>query len=81
MSDPLHARTPVIIVFHIGSSTLRSQAEMLDPVWATRGYLQPFRFTALAGQQEQQLKQELESPLRSARRRRSLSLQWELEAP
>ena len=35
------------VLFHVGATTVRSHAEMLFPMWATKGCLQPFRFKDL----------------------------------
>ena len=35
------------LTVHLGPRTVRGKAAMLFPVWATQGYLQPFRFTDL----------------------------------
>ncbi len=74
--DPLAEQVEVAL--HVGSITVRSRAEMLDPMWATRGYLQPFRFTEMPSKQQAQLKQDLESLLRKGRGRRNVGLQWNL---
>lgn len=42
--QPLDEGIIVEILFHVGSTTVRSKAEMLFPMWATKGCLQPFRF-------------------------------------
>lgn len=81
VSDPLSDREPVEVALHIGSTTLRTKAEMLDPMWATNGYLQPFRFSGLPSKQQAQLKQDLESLLKKGRGRRAIGLQWNLAAP
>lgn len=78
MADPLGESARVEVALHVGSTTLRSQAEMLGPMWATRGCLQPFRFTGLAAKQQAQLKNDLESLLKRGRGRRALGLQWNL---
>ncbi len=78
LADPLADRTRVEVAVHVGSSTIRSQAEMLDAMWATRGCLQPFRFTDISGQQQEQLKQNLEGLLKKGRGRRTVGLQWNL---
>jgi len=47
LESPLDEKVSVDLIFHIGSATLRSKAEMLFPMWATKGWLQPFRFKDL----------------------------------
>jgi hypothetical protein len=44
LAQPLGESSRVEVIFHIGSSTVRNRAQMLGPMWATRGCLQPFRF-------------------------------------
>ncbi len=78
MADPLTQSQKVQVALHVGSTTLRSEAEMLGPMWATHGYLQPFRFTGLATQKQAELKQNLESLLKMGRGRRAIGLQWTL---
>jgi hypothetical protein len=36
------------LIFQLGETTIREKAEMMFPMWATQGWLQPFRFTNLA---------------------------------
>jgi hypothetical protein len=47
LERPLDEGIEVEVLFHVGSTTVRTQAEMLFPMWATKGCLQPFRFTDL----------------------------------
>jgi hypothetical protein len=47
LERPLDEGIRVMIVFHIGSTSFRSRAQMLFPMWATQGCLQPFRFLEL----------------------------------
>lgn len=47
VTKPLDEGIAVKLIFHVGSTTVRSNAQMLFPMWATRGCLQPFRFTDL----------------------------------
>ena len=37
----------VEFIFHLGETTIREKAQMLFPMWATQGWLQPFRFIDL----------------------------------
>ena len=78
LAEPLTASEKVQVALHVGSTTLRSEAEMLGPMWATHGYFQPFRFTGLAGKKKVELKQNLESLLKTGRGRRVIGLQWTL---
>ncbi|HEY1676474.1 MAG TPA: hypothetical protein VGG04_02100 [Candidatus Sulfotelmatobacter sp.] len=47
LENPLDEKLKVEMVFHISESTIRGQAEMLFPMWATQGWMQPFRFVGL----------------------------------
>ena len=47
LETPLDEGIKVEVIFHVGESTVRSQARMLFPMWATQGYLQPFEFSDL----------------------------------
>jgi hypothetical protein len=47
LDKPLDEGIVVEVLFHVGATTVRSQAEMLFPMWATKGCLQPFRFKDL----------------------------------
>ncbi len=78
LTEPLPGRGRIEVALHVGTTTLRTQAEMLDPMWATRGYMQPFRFTGLPVKQQAQLKQDLETLLKKGRGRRAIGLQWNL---
>lgn len=45
---PLDEKLEVELIFHIGKTTIRSKAQMLFPMWATLGWMQPFRFLNLS---------------------------------
>jgi hypothetical protein len=47
LSNCLDEGVTVNLTVHLGSRTVRGKAAMLFPMWATQGYLQPFRFTDL----------------------------------
>jgi hypothetical protein len=44
VENPLDEKLKLELIFQIGETTIRQQAEMLFPMWATQGWLQPFRF-------------------------------------
>ncbi len=67
LSDALQEAATVELMFRVGSTTLRAKAEMLAPMWSTKGFLQPFRFVALPDEQRRQLHDELERLLNSSR--------------
>ncbi|HYM75463.1 MAG TPA: hypothetical protein VE377_05740 [Candidatus Dormibacteraeota bacterium] len=48
LEKPLDEKLEVELIFHIPQTTIRSKAQMLFPMWATQGWMQPFRFVDLA---------------------------------
>ena len=44
---PLDEKLEVELIFHIQKTTIRSKAQLLFPMWATQGWMQPFRFIDL----------------------------------
>jgi hypothetical protein len=48
LETPLDEKLHVELIFHLGEVTIREKAEMLFPMWATQGWLQPFRFIDVA---------------------------------
>jgi hypothetical protein len=57
----------VNLTLHLGSRTIRGKAAMLFPMWATPGYLQPFRFTDLRDEECLALDTEIRDLLKQAR--------------
>ncbi|MFZ0419107.1 MAG: hypothetical protein WAM04_13495 [Candidatus Sulfotelmatobacter sp.] len=47
VEKPLDEKLQVEFVFHLGETTIREKAEMMFPMWATQGWLQPFRFISI----------------------------------
>jgi hypothetical protein len=47
VDHPLDEGIRVTVLFHIGTTSIRSRAQMMFPMWATKGCLQPFRFLDL----------------------------------
>ena len=47
VEQPLDEKLKVELIFQLGETTIREKAEMMFPMWATQGWLQPFRFTDL----------------------------------
>ncbi len=47
LEKPLDEKLEVELIFHIKDQTIRSKAQMLFPMWATQGWMQPFRFVSL----------------------------------
>jgi len=60
LDQPLAEGIVVEVLFHVGTTTVRNKVQMLFPMWATRGCLQPFRFKDL----EEELRVPLDSELR-----------------
>jgi hypothetical protein len=63
MDRPLDESIKVEVIFHLGSSTVRSKAVMLFPMWATQGYLQPFEFTDFAERDRKSLEVDVQKLL------------------
>jgi hypothetical protein len=47
LERPLDEKLEVELIFHLGETTIREKAEIMFPMWATQGWLQPFRFVDL----------------------------------
>ncbi len=47
VEKPLDEKLKVELIFHLGQTTIHEKAEMMFPMWATQGWLQPFRFVDL----------------------------------
>jgi hypothetical protein len=65
LEQPLDESIRVTVVFHIGVTSVRCRAQMLFPMWATQGCLQPFRFLELNDASRASLHRELESRVRA----------------
>jgi hypothetical protein len=63
LEKPLDEGIKVEVIFHVGSSTVRSKARMLFPLWATQGYLQPFEFSDLSEEDRCNLQTDLQQLL------------------
>ena len=61
--QPLDEGILVEIIFHVGNSTVRAKARTLFPMWATKGYLQPFEFEDLGEENRRQLQSDLQELL------------------
>jgi hypothetical protein len=64
LEKPLDEGIRVTVVFHMGFS-VRCRAQMMFPMWATQGCLQPFRFLELSEASRAGLKMELETLVRA----------------
>ena len=67
LDSPLDEGIAVTILFHLGNTTVRAKARMLFPMWATQGYLQPFRFLDLVPESQCDLARELGNLVRASR--------------
>ena len=47
LEKPLDEKVEVELLFHVDRATIRARGQMLFPMWATQGWLQPFRFVDL----------------------------------
>jgi len=56
---PLDEKVQVELMFQLGETTIRQRAEMMFPIWATQGWLQPFRFIDLRDADKNILEQNL----------------------
>ena len=61
VEKPLDEKLKVELIFHVGETTIHEKVEMMFPMWATQGWLQPFRFIELP----QATKSALEASLQS----------------
>jgi hypothetical protein len=48
LEKPLDEKIEVELIFHVNRATIRGKAQMLFPMWATQGWMQPFSFTDLS---------------------------------
>lgn len=48
LEKPLDEKVEVELLFHVEHATIRARGQMLFPMWATQGWLQPFRFVDLS---------------------------------
>lgn len=65
LEHPLDEGIRVTALFHVGTTSIRTRAEMLFPMWATQGCFQPFRFTELPEEDRTSLAKELEALVRA----------------
>lgn len=66
IEKPLDEKLKVEMIFHIGGKTIREKAQMLFPMWATQGWMQPFRFVELSEESRQELDRHLKTYIGSA---------------
>jgi hypothetical protein len=61
LEKPLDEKLVVELIFHLGDTTIREKAEMLFPMWATQGWMQPFRFLEISDASREILDKNLKS--------------------
>ncbi len=61
LEKPLDEKLEVELIFHIREATLRGKAQMLFPMWATQGWMQPFRFVDMSDADREILDEKLKS--------------------
>ena len=66
LEKPLDEKLEVELIFHLGEDTMRGKAQMLFPMWATQGWMQPFRFVDLSAANRNILDTNLKSLLGAA---------------
>jgi len=65
LERPLDESIKVTVLFHLGETTIRSRAQIMFPMWATQGCLQPFRFLELSDESRSSLGRELQGLVRA----------------
>jgi hypothetical protein len=61
LEKPLDEKLEVELIFHLRETTIRGKAQMLFPMWATQGWMQPFRFLNLSDANRETLDTNLKS--------------------
>jgi hypothetical protein len=61
LEKPLDEKLHVEMIFHLQETTIHSKAQMLFPMWATQGWMQPFRFVDLSEADKEALDANLKS--------------------
>jgi hypothetical protein len=59
LEKTLEEKLEVELIFHLGETTIREKAQMMFPMWATQGWLQPFRFLDLPEARKNELEKSL----------------------
>jgi len=65
LDHPLDEGIRVTVLFHLGGTSVRCQGQMMFPMWATQGCLQPFRFLDLPEASRISLQRELADLIRA----------------
>jgi hypothetical protein len=66
LETPLDEGIKVEVLFHVRENTVRTKVRMLFPMWATKGYLQPFEFVDLGSEDRSNLQADLQGLLESS---------------
>jgi hypothetical protein len=61
LEKPLDENLTVEMVFHLNGATIRGKVQLLFPMWATQGWMQPFRFLELSDESRENLNTGLKS--------------------
>jgi hypothetical protein len=61
VEQPLDEKLKVELIFQLGETTIHEKAEIMFPMWATQGWLQPFRFLDLPEASQNALQISLQS--------------------
>jgi len=59
LDKTLEEKLEVELIFQLGETTVREKAQMMFPMWATQGWLQPFRFVGLPEASRNELEKSL----------------------
>jgi hypothetical protein len=66
LEKPLDEKLEVQLIFHLNGTAIREKAQMLFPMWATQGWMQPFRFLDISDAGRETLDANLKSLLGEA---------------
>jgi hypothetical protein len=68
LDKPLDEKLEVELIFHVAESTVREKVQMLFPMWATQGWLQPFRFVDMPEERKTSLETNLNALVKRLRK-------------
>ena len=81
IEHPLDEGIRVTVLFHLGCTSIRCRAQMMFPMWATQGCLQPFRFLDLPEPSRAKPNRELEDLVRTGASQEEEEPEQESQAP
>ena len=61
LEKPLDENLTVEMVFHMNGAIIRGKVQLLFPMWATQGWMQPFRFLDLSTESRENLNASLKT--------------------